>query len=84
MVVSCASTCSATQVPIACSGPSDCLASQVCCGTRSGTTAYTQLACADTCDGQDQNIACATDQDCTAGTTCLASTILPDGFTVCR
>ncbi|MDI1448797.1 hypothetical protein [Polyangium sp. 6x1] len=83
---------------IECQLPEHCPAGTVCCGdlmqTQNGNW-YPLLRCAATCDYPAQRVVCdpqAPDTDCPViqtgqgpvQTTCQPSTILPDGYNICR
>lgn len=64
-------------IDVACDGPEDCDAGQVCCGTLFGAS-YRSFACAANCDYRTtQRIACHQENDeCPAGNVCSNSQLL--------
>lgn len=73
---------------IQCDDASDCDDGQVCCGafaSASGINAYAVVACADACEGGDFLFCDPLDPEgCPAGDECQPSSVLPDGYHVCR
>lgn len=67
-----------TTLQVYCDGPEDCADGQVCCGTLSGGSSYTEFTCAASCDSQgQQRIAChQQDPECESGLECANSQLL--------
>jgi hypothetical protein len=67
-------------VVLACDGPEDCGAGEVCCATlytKGVGNAYESVQCAATCTGKDFRVVCGASGDCPAGQTCGTSDMLP-------
>lgn len=73
---------------IACEDASDCAAGEVCCGqfaSEDGVNAYSTVACASECPGSTFVLCDPTLADaCPPGDSCEPSSVLPDGYHVCR
>ena len=84
--IECSMTCDGNDVPFGCTGPQNCGAGEVCCGTTEPNNIpfqpdnYVSTECASTCAGP---ILCSSDGDCVTGGTCQATDALPDGIKEC-
>jgi hypothetical protein len=74
---------------VRCASQADCKQNEVCCGTERSSTAYQDVSCAATCTsgaviGPTRVQFCAPNVDaCPSGTTCQTSIVI-QGYTVCR
>jgi len=67
-------------VEMACDGPEDCGAAQVCCATlfiQGKNVSYTSTACATTCSAKTERVVCGQSGTCPSGQTCGTSDLLP-------
>jgi hypothetical protein len=67
-------------VVLACDGPEDCGAGEVCCATlytQGAGNSYEYTSCASTCTGKDFRVVCGASGECPQGKTCGTSDILP-------
>jgi hypothetical protein len=78
------------ETDIACHAPADCPPNTVCCGRVvkiNGTWRYDSVRCQPSCDGSDNVLFCDPYDNtisCTGNQWCKPSSILPDGYYVCR
>jgi hypothetical protein len=75
-------TCPVGSFSVACDGPEDCAAGELCCGTHS--TAYSSIVCQATCDGANEYVMCGGNDAslCPVGQACNVSDSLP-GYYYC-